>query len=40
MRWQRRNDQSHNKQMLQISSEEDETRPGRQGDHLENEQTF
>ena len=40
MRWQRRNDQSHYKQMQQISTEgvQGETRLGRQGDLLGNVQ--
>ena len=40
MRWQRRNDQSHNKRMQQISTEgvQGETRLGRQGDPLGNVQ--
>ena len=40
MLWQRQNDQSHNKQMQQISTEGvlGETRLGRQGDPLRNVQ--
>ena len=37
MRWQRWNDQSQNKRMQQINTE-DETRLGRQGDPQENAQ--
>ena len=40
MRWQRRNDQSHYKRMLQISTEgvQGETQPIQQGDPLGNVQ--
>ena len=40
MQWQRQNDQSHNKQMQQISKEgiQDETLLGQQGDPLGNVQ--
>ena len=40
MRWQRRNDQSHNKRMQQISTDglQGETQLGRQGDPLWNVQ--
>ena len=40
MRWQKRNDQLHNKRMQQISTEgvQGETRLGRQGDPLGNVQ--
>ena len=40
MRWQRQNDQSHNKRMQQISAEgvQGETQLGRQGDPMGNVQ--